>query len=259
MAGFDPSWLALREPYDHAVRDRDLTRDFVDALGPSPELIDLGSGTGSNLRFLAPHLPPTQRWTCVDHDPRLLACLAETRPAGIAVASRTLDLARELGELSIRPGVGITAAALLDLTSAAWLDALIERCRDMPMLMTLSFDGRMVWDPVDPSDEAVNAAFNRHQCSDKGFGPALGPDAASYLAERLRGDDRDVRVAPSDWVFGADDGSILQAMVDGIAAAAGEIDPTLPLEAWRARRCGEIDEKRLALTVGHLDVLALPK
>jgi trans-aconitate methyltransferase len=111
------------------VRDADLTRVFVDALGPTPELIDLGCGTGSNLRFLAPHLPPTQRWTCIDHDPALLACLAEARPTGIEVATRKLDLARDLDALPIRPGTGVTAAALLDLTSAAWLDRLIARCR----------------------------------------------------------------------------------------------------------------------------------
>jgi hypothetical protein len=126
------------------------------------------------------------------------------------------------------------------------------------MLMTLSFDGRMVWDPVDPCDEAINAAFCRHQRSDKGFGPALGPEAAGKLAKRLREVGCEVRVAPSDWAFNGGDEPILSAMVDGIAAAAGEIDPSLPLEAWRARRRGEIETTQLALTVGHLDLLALP-
>jgi hypothetical protein len=32
----------------------------------------------------------------------------------------------------------------------------------------------------------------------------------------------------------------------------------LPLAAWRARREQEIDAGALALTVGHLDMLALP-
>lgn len=268
MAGFDPSWLALREPYDHAVRDRSLTEAFVNALGPSPELIDLGSGTGSNLRFLAPFLPKGQSWTCIDHDPGLLVRLEAMKPADVDVMVEHLDLAQELDSLPIRPGMGVTAAALLDLTSSAWLDRLAQRCRGAVVLMTLSFDGRIIWDPIDPSDEAINRAFCRHQQSDKGFGPSLGPDAADYFIESLEHAGHIVRVATSDWVFGpeaggkeavdGDDGAILQAMVEGIAAAAGEINADLSLEAWCARRLGEIEAGKLSLLVGHLDLLALP-
>ncbi len=258
MAGFDPSWLALREPYDHAVRDRLLTDAFAAALGPAPQLVDLGCGTGSNLRFLAPYLPRTQRWTCIDYDARLLTCLAEQRPAGIDVETRELDLAADLEAVVIGHGIGVTGAALLDLASAAWLDRLAGHCREAVVLMTLSFDGRMIWDPIDPADEAVNTAFGRHQRSDKGFGPALGPDAASYLAERLKENGHDVHVAPSDWIFRGDDGPILRSMVEGVSAAAEEADPGLKLDAWRARRFEEIDARALSLMVGHLDLLALP-
>ncbi|MGI9418412.1 MAG: class I SAM-dependent methyltransferase [Geminicoccaceae bacterium] len=258
MSGFDPGWLALREPYDHAVRDIELTKTFVDALGPTPELIDLGCGTGSNLRYLAPHLPRSQRWTCVDHDPALLDELARSRPAAIDVVTKQLDLARGLDDLPIRAGMGVTAAALLDLTSAAWLERLAECCRDAAVLMTLSFDGRMDWTPVDAQDGAINAAFCRHQLLDKGFGSALGPEAAAYLAERMRAMGHEVRVAPSDWVFGPDDGPILRAMVDGIAAAAGDVDKAPPSSDWRRRRLEAIDAGELSLTVGHLDLLALP-
>jgi hypothetical protein len=258
MSGFDPTWLALREPYDHAVRDRSLALAFIDALGAKPELIDLGSGTGSNLRCLAPDLPTRQRWTCIDHDPVLLTRLNETKPEGIEVETRQLDLEADLETLPTGPAVGVTAAALLDLTSPAWLDRLASHCGGNPLLMTLSFDGRMVWNPVDPMDEAVTEAFCRHQRSDKGFGPAAGPDAASYFADRLREKGREVRLAPSDWVFGPEDGPILEAMVDGVASAAAEIDPGLQLADWQARRIDEIRQKKLRLVVGHLDLLALP-
>ena len=258
MSGFDPSWLALREPYDHAVRDRALTDAFVKALGPTPELIDLGSGTGSNLRFLAPHLPKPQRWTCVDHDPMLLVRLEMAKPDDVDVMVEHLDLASDLERLPIRAGMGVTAAALLDLASAEWLDRLVESCREVAVLMTLSFDGRIDWGPVDPSDAAINAAFCQHQRLDKGFGPSLGPDAADHLVEALESKGHDVRLATSDWTFGSDDGLILQAMVEGITAAAGEIDPALPLQDWVARRLGEIEARQLSLTIGHLDLLALP-
>lgn len=259
MSGFDPAWLALREPYDHAVRDPALTAAFVDAVGPSPRLVDLGCGSGSNLRFLASRLPPTQGWTCIDHDPALLASLQKSKPAGIEAATICLDLAAHLDDVPLGPGVAVTAAALLDLTSAAWLDRLAERCRNAPVLMTLSFDGRMAWDPVDPEDRAIREAFLRHQRQDKGFGPSLGPDAVTYLAERFRRFGSDVRLARSDWVFAADDGPILEAMISGAGSAAGEIDQDLASATWQQRRLAEVQTGRLALTVGHLDLLALPR
>lgn len=36
-------------------------------------MLDLASGTGANLRFLAPLLGGEQHWRLVDHDPVLLA------------------------------------------------------------------------------------------------------------------------------------------------------------------------------------------
>lgn len=259
MSGFDPTWLALREPYDHAVRDADLTAAFVAALGPSPRIVDLGCGTGSNLRYLSPHLPADQRWTCVDYDPALLERLVANKPPAIEVQTLHLDLAKGLGDVSMDLGAGVTSAALLDLTSAAWLDRLAALCHRNPVLMTLSVDGETSFGPADPLDDDVTAAFWHHQRTDKGFGTSLGPDAADYLAERLGDLGHEVRLAKSDWVFSGDDGAILDPLLRGIAAAASEVEPHLPTKAWLARRLADAETGRLEMTVGHLDLLALPR
>src|SRR5882724_845129 len=73
-AGFSADWLALREPADLRARERSLAdrlrRRF--AAYPSLRVIDLGCGTGSNLRAVAPWLGRQQAWRLVDHDPALL-------------------------------------------------------------------------------------------------------------------------------------------------------------------------------------------
>ena len=73
------TWLQLREPADAAARSDRLTRTIADALatGETVQVLDLATGTGSNLRYLAPHLPGRQRWLMVDRDSALLALLPD--------------------------------------------------------------------------------------------------------------------------------------------------------------------------------------
>lgn len=249
MSGFEQAWLRLREPYDHAARSRALTDRFVEALGSTPRLLDLGTGAGSNLRYLAPRLPPAQRWLLVDHDPELLA--QARLGAESTVECQVMDLARELPERGVWDG--ITAAALLDLTSAAWLDRLARWSRGVPVLIVLSVDGRLAWQPEEPEDGAVRERFFAHQRTDKGFGPALGADAAGYLAERLKAEGQRVVLARSDWRLGPADAPLLAATLDGILAVQGS-----GIERWAAARRRQLGEGRLQLSVGHVDLLALP-
>jgi len=255
VSGFDAAWLALREPADHTARSRSLATRFAAAQGPAPYVVDLGAGSGSNLRYLAPLLPPAQRWLLVDHDPVLLAA-AVARPGTAGhVACRTLDLARELPAVPGRTGV--TASALLDLTSAAWLDELARWCGDLPVLMALSVDGRLAWQPEDPDDDAIRERFFAHQRGDKGFGPALGPDAAAHLAQRLEAAGRRVLLEPSDWRLGPE-APLLGATLEGMVAAAAELDGAKACKRWATLRRRQLAAGGLRLTVGHVDLLALP-
>ena len=79
MSGFSAEWLALREPVDHRSRNLALQTQVIQFLGQikaidpdSIHITDLGSGTGSNLRALAPHFGLKQSWTLVDYDADLL-------------------------------------------------------------------------------------------------------------------------------------------------------------------------------------------
>ena len=294
-AGFSAGWLSLREPFDVAARAEaaaqpemaaHLANWRAAAASGALRVLDLACGQGANLRALAPRLGGAQHWRLVDHDPALLAALpaalrrwarqqhyghaadgtAACRIDGAGfsamVSWERLELARDPRALDLAHTTLISASALLDLVSAAWLQRLIERARGAgaAMLWALSVDGRMGWEPADPDDAAVQALFGRHQQRDKGFGPALGPRApAVALAQLARAGCR-TTVARSDWHIGGEPGLPLQrAMVDGIAAAAAEQDPSMQalVRAWQARRIARIE--RSSLHVGHLDILATPR
>jgi len=280
VSGFDPAWLALREPCDHAARSAELADRFAAAIGTEPRLIDLGCGTGSNLRYLAPQIRGPQRWLCIDHDPVLLNTARRAlldwgdhqrwrsrgdgddvtlvRPGGeIAVGFVLGDLARDA--LPERDGAaGLSASALLDLTSTAWLDRLATWCRGMPVLIALSFDGRLGFEPAAPEDRTIRERFVAHQRTDKGFGPALGPDAASYLADRLAACGHEVALELADWRLGLEDRPLLGATLEGIVRAAREMANDSSLERWATWRRQQLAADHLRLTIGHLDLLALP-
>jgi hypothetical protein len=265
MSGFALDWLKLRERYDCAAGDPGLTRRFAAALPARPRLVDLGAGAGANLRYLAPRLGDGQRWLLVDSDERLLAAALEgpAPPGAVDVEARRLDLARDLGRLDLAACDGIVANALLDLVSAEWLTALVAKAAaaPRPLLLTLTVDGRSVWQPLAAEDALVAAAFARHQRTDKGFGPALDAAALPFLAEHLAASGYDVATARSDWRLGAGDEAILAALVATIAEAGRAAMPesAASIAAWAARRHAEAAAGRLALVLGHLDLLGVPR
>jgi SAM-dependent methyltransferase len=281
VSAFEASWLAMREPYDHVARSGGLADRFVAAVGARSSLIDLGCGTGSNLRYLMPRIPGPHHWLGVDHDPELLnAARAALRTWGDAWgwphsdAGDELLLARSDGAIGIAfacgdlahgglpkgapPSDGLTASALLDLTSAAWLETFAARCSGMPLLLALSFDGRLAFEPVAPEDGGIRERFVAHQRRDKGFGPARGPDAVSYLAGLLAARNCDVTLEPADWQLGPDDRPLLEATLEGIIRAACEVVDDVSLERWAGLRRRQLAAGDLSVTIGHLDLLALP-
>jgi SAM-dependent methyltransferase len=257
VSRFVHDWLVLREPYDRAARSAELADRFAEALGPAPRVVDLGCGAGANLRYLGPRLAPGQHWRCFDRDLDLLAEAGATDWRGSA-RFECCDLAEGLESLVV-DGTGVTASALLDLTSAAWLDRLARHCRRTPLLIALSFDGRLAWRPALAEDDLVCARFIAHQRTDKGFGPALGPEAAGHLAGLLQAQGHLVTTATSDWQLGPADRPMLEAMLDGVLGAAGAIEEDRRLAQWAGVRRAQLARNELDLAVGHLDLLALPE
>ena len=259
---FAADWLALREPVDHRSRGAGLI-PLLDAWWRKRggrRIVDLGSGTGSNLRYLAPRLTGAQEWTLVDHD---AALLPRAEPVGLVAQLERVpgDLARE-GLDAVRRADLVTGSALLDLVSEAWLTRLADACRaaQCGALFALSYDGVITWSDPDPEDALVRRAVNAHQRRDKGLGPALGPTAGEAAERRFRTVGYRTWPVPAPWHLGPEDAALARSLVDGWARAAAE---ELPVQAervqtWAKRRRRTIVEGGFVLVVGHVDLLALP-
>jgi trans-aconitate methyltransferase len=250
--GFSPEWLALREPSDLAARDQGLLHAAVAAAGPKPIILDVGCGTGSTARALAPHLPPGTQWRLVDNDPDLLS--RASVDSGYSLSTHCVDI-REFEQLPLEGATLVTASALLDLVSKEWLLELASRIR-VPLYLALSYDGSMQWSPEEPFDGVVTEAFNRHQQGDKGFGKALGPDAGTVAQTILENAGFDVDVASSPWQLGPEDAALQRALIEGIAQAAAEAGEVSAL-SWGAKRIEAASHS--SCTIGHVDILAIPR
>lgn len=280
MTGFSAQWLALREPADHRARDQALQQRLcvqLTALARTEQrvihLIDLGCGSGSNLRALAAALPFAQHWTLVDYDPLLLAA---ARAALLGWADRVvsdagtltliknnqtieidfvqIDLARDIERVLAWPADVITAAAFFDLVAEAWLVRFCQALR-VTLYTVLTYDGTEQWLPPHPSDSAILKAFHAHQQTDKGFGVAAGPNAALIMERELAARGFGVTLAPSPWQIDRSETAFIEALASGSAGAVRKtgLVEAAQVEQWLAARIAAEH-----CTVGHWDILATP-
>jgi len=238
--------------------------------------VDLGAGQGSNLRWLAPRLDVAQHWLLIDHDASLLQ-RAQSAPipnsadgSRVHVSTRQSDLL-DLPEDVFEPFDVVTASALCDLVSEAWIETFAERlaASGAAALVALTVDGRRGLTDAsgrvrgDADDRLVRELFNAHQRRGKGLGRALGPDAARLLPLALEQAGLRVHAEPSDWLLAPGRSTTVAlggALLDDWARAAAEQAPeeAALIEDWHRARHAALVAGEAGVLVGHVDVLALP-
>ncbi|WP_019180721.1 hypothetical protein [Microbacterium yannicii] len=259
-------WLTLREAADAGSRSHALVAQAGRMLRPPVTIHDLGSGTGSMPRWLAPLLPGPQTWVLHDWNDALLqhaasADLHDRDGASITVRTRP----GELGALRGRDLDGaslVTASALLDVLSADEISAIVAACIDAgaPALFALSVTGQVLLDPVDPGDRLFAASFNDHQRRTVEGRRLLGPDAPAVAADLFRSAGWSVSVADSHWRLAGGDRALVSEWMHGWLAAAVAQRPAL--REWAAeyarQRAAQIAAGELRVIVEHIDFLAWP-
>jgi trans-aconitate methyltransferase len=260
-------WLALREPADAAARSRELVEHLV--VPPTGRWVihDLGGGSGSMGRWLAPLLPGAQHWVVHDRDAELLALATTHLPgpaadgAPVTIEARQSDITR-LAPGDLASATLITASALLDMLTEDELDRLVTACvvAGCPILVAMSVVGRVELTPADALDERAAAAFNAHQRRQTERGRLLGPDAVAAAVGRFDRLGAEVLVAPSPWRLAAAQAELTEVWLMGWIGAACEQQPELAAEVdvYTRLRLAQASAGRLEVTVDHADLLALP-
>jgi hypothetical protein len=281
MSDFSPEWLRLREPADHRSRNKLLVDEVARLFDgqSSIQVADLGSGLGSNLRALSSHLRPDQTWRLLDHDARLLAAtrqelcawggsddgdeiLVQRDGHRLTVRTEKLDLVHQPERIFDSAPDLVTAAALFDLVSPQWIDTLADLvvAHNAVFYTVLTYDGLDHGLPSHPLNAAILSALHVHQHSDKGFGPAAGPDAINVLQKAFIARGYQVRVAPSPWTLTDADTAMLTMLGEGVVAAVAEtgLMSEADIETWRHFHMPDGVWRAVTWTVGHADLLAVP-
>lgn len=266
---FDPGWLALREETDadaRATAPLDPLRVHLAGRGAGPgtrpiRVADLGCGTGSQGRWLAPRLSGAQKWVLYDIDPGLLSLAGAYMPAqsadGSPVSARMC--LQDLGAITGQDLDGVdlvTGSALLDLLTRDELRAVARAVAGAgcAALFTLSVVGRVELFPGDQADSALVAAFNEHQRR----GGRLGPDAVGAAGAVFEGLGYRVLTFPSPWRLCPERVPLTLAWLRGWVGAALEQDPEAAMGGYLERRLGECERGELGAVVHHTDLLVLP-
>jgi SAM-dependent methyltransferase len=276
---FSPEWLALREPVDHAsinsqVREA-LRRHFT--RHTSIRIVDLGCGTGSNVRGTAGALGRRQTWTLVDYDPKLLKAAAfrleglergMRTKSGVRFAVDEAEITVSFLEANLATGgfapviAGadlVTAAALFDLFSVAAINQLVDAvaANKQAFFTVLTYDGLASWLPEHPANQAMREAFNTHQLTDKGFGPSAGAGATAALVAGFQRHGYRIMRGKSPWVVDQAHAELRRQLDAGFASAVEETGnvPAETIESWLTHRHSAANAVTI---IGHEDLLALP-
>ncbi|MBK5968622.1 MULTISPECIES: class I SAM-dependent methyltransferase [Thiorhodovibrio] len=264
---FSADWLSLREPVDHRSRSpRVLATLCRWAAGKKLlRVIDLGCGSGSNLRYLSPRLPVSQRWVCVDQDAELLQRLAANTPKSpqlLGLTTRVASLHTSGLLANIDASTLLTASALLDLVSEDWLADLVGQCqrKGAALLASTTYDGRVAIHPKQPEDNWIMELFNADQRRDKGMGPALGPNAAKTLRRIAQGLGFRLHQGSSDWQLERDDLEVARSLVAGWVEAVERQAPHQRgrITPWHRQRQDSLAAGELLIRVGHQDLFLEP-
>ncbi len=271
---FSFDWLKLREDMDHRSRSTAPISVLLKFLGKreTVQILDLGGGTGSNMRYLSKQLGAlNQRWTILDQDQSLLSRITNPSPKFVKIIPVQGNIATKGLQLIQRADL-VTGSALLDLTSEKWLRQLAESAtkQDCPVFFALSYTGKISWFSNEdrtkrnlnpPDHQFISNAINRHQQRDKGTGPALGPSAVHRLIEVFQSKNYYTKCWPSHWILDHQHFALKRSLIEGWTKAALEESPSEKpkILSW-SHSCLELAESSGSiLEVSHSDLLALPK
>ena len=284
---FDLSWITQRENYDNNSRSSLLNDFLINSKDRINNIIDLGCGTGSFLRWCFKNKININKIIMIDHNKKLLnqapVIFAKyfreknflfnkfsRRRFEIENISKTKNVEIILKEDDISSALQkinqyniISLSAIADLLSKTFIRKLLNKISSNKLIyFSICFNGIIKWNPTNKFDKYIINNFNRHQKQDKGTGLALGSECVKYIKSYSQKKKYKCLKKDSSWFIKSNkqlDQIFQHQYIKTIIKALKEDDITDRniLKEWHAERTKKIESKKSNLVVKHDDILII--
>ena len=210
--GFSTIWLEERFRFDAAARNAQLEHiclKYIDKY-PRVNLVDVGAGSGANVRHWAERIPQDQSWTLVEQDGELLAeglqlTAAWGKERGFEVyegskgewifstSSKKVQVKGVVGSLlDINEQVDLTtqhmvmANAVFDLFSVQQFETFARQIQphSLAFYPTINYAG-MGFEVLHPGDAQMVAWYEGHMERNRPEGRAMGKTCSNFMQQTL--------------------------------------------------------------------------
>ena len=283
---FTQKWMNAREEYDMCSRSSILDY-YLKENDNLEKIVDIGSGTGSFLRWLIINKYNFEKMLMIDQDEKLLNKVFKiTRNLSIdknlllkKISSNLfhLDSSNQniLSEIRIMKGDisklfkyineynFISFSAIADILPKSFLDKLFSvQLDNKTILFSICYDGRVSWNIKNKYDKYIIKKFNENQQSVKNDNYTLGPASISYIKKKAKQKLYKVRIMDSPWKLNSDNvinRDFHQQYINTIFKALQKDKNTdaLILKEWIYDKSEKIKKGKLKTIVNHKDILLL--
>ncbi len=193
MHEFQNKWLNLRETVDRNSRNKRIlyliNKFFKNK--KNIRIVDLGSGAGSNYRFLKSRLLNNQYWSFVDISHQSTNYFKKNIKLSSKIKKtnfKIVDVINNLEKINFNDYNLVTGSAFLDILPKTWFKNFYKLNVDTEIVyFALNYNGNFKFFPKHKDDKKILNIFNKDQKSDKGIGEvAVGPDCTELINKAFK-------------------------------------------------------------------------
>ena len=287
----DPTqWLAHRFACDAEARHPEIEHKFLSFFEQHQtplKLVDVGSGTGANVRYYFDRIPHQQEWILVEQDARLrddcrqsLAHFAEQRGYDWQPQNDTFQLTdgQKTATVTFVPGHierieqlvdlsqtdVVTANAVFDLVPFEQFDALVGKLvqHDVCLLATLNYYETSFL-PFSEHDHRFVGWYHMHMKRPQPMGIAMGADCSEEMLDLLAQHHMMIEQEGSQWHLKKNATTMHHYLLHFIEHAVAELnlsaDEQQDVERWLEHKKKLCRERELEIIVDHSDIFAYPR
>ena len=278
---FSNAWLSSREPYDNLAR----TKYICDIIKDHHRILDLGSGTGSFLRWCLLNKINFSEFLMIDNDFKLLdkfSSLTSTfckkhdiefskitnkhyslrknkkiHSSKVILSRKDIDSQIDLiNDFDI-----ISLSALSDLLSSKFLSRIFKYIhKDKILYFSICFNGKISWNKPHSFDKYILTAFNRDQQKKKGTQISLGFKSINKIQTLSKKYNYKCKKFNSSWILESTTEKQRKFHISYLKTIYQPLkkDPSIDneiLNKWIEKKLSQINNSSLITNVGHNDLI----